>query len=62
MIEFPIKNIDSAVEACEQNISPRKYWIHTKIGGPGWEIKLFVRPYVLKIEDDKIATFLKLKL
>lgn len=24
---------------CSKNISKRTYWLHNRIGGPGWEIR-----------------------
>jgi hypothetical protein len=63
-IELPGK-YNTIIECCEQNISPRQYWLHNRVGGNGWEVAhSSVNGFrsILKINDDSIATFIMLKL
>ena len=57
MREFKVnRNNISSIEAwCVRFISPRQYYLHTQIGGQGWNIKLPPSGACVIIEDDKVA-------
>ena len=39
MTEFAVGiPVQHVVEYLAENISPRKYWLHNKIGGVGWSV------------------------
>lgn len=45
------------------HVSPRSFWLHSHIGGAGWQIfNVGHRKQVVVISDKKLATFLRLKL
>lgn len=72
-----IVDIDPAVkqqiaEYCHANISPRRYYIHTAIGGKGWRLYSeyikaadnWKRQHIewrLEVEDEQQAIIIKLK-
>lgn len=55
MLEFSVKSFRHAQEYCQKNIGPRRYWLHTSIGGDGWSINQKNGEIVVSIEDDKKA-------
>ena len=67
MIEIKIDcGFQWLAEQCEKHIGPRKFYLHNRIGGEGWDVRPSGhtgRPcsYV-RIDDPKIATFFMLKL
>jgi len=67
MIEFTLfGKYNTVIECCEKYISPRKYYLHNRVGGDGWEISPSLDltdgfHAKVKIDDDKMATFLMLK-
>ena len=68
MIEFTLPGkYNTVIECCEKYISPRKYFLHNKVGGNGWEVthssdlnKGFQAK--LKVDDELMATFIMIKL
>lgn len=50
------------IALCEQYVSPREYYMHNRIGGRGWEILRLKGKVFAHIEDQSLATFIKLKL
>ena len=68
MIEVTLPGkYNTAIECCEKYISPRKYWLHNRVGGNGWEVspsldlsKKFCAK--LKVDNELLATFIMLKL
>ena len=68
MIEFTLPGkYNTIIECCEQNISPRQYWLHNRVGGHGWEVSHSLDSTngfraKLKVDDELMATFIKLKL
>ena len=51
------------VLAVMEQISPRKYFLHTKAGGDGWQVLFHDGPGIsVKINDPKMATWALLKL
>jgi hypothetical protein len=56
---------NTAIECCEKHISPRKYWLHNRVGGTGWEVSHSSAGgfcATLKVQDESMATFIRLKL
>jgi hypothetical protein len=66
MIEIALPGkYNTVIECCEKYISPRKYWLHNRVGGNGWEVSYISAGgfrSVLKVNNDSIATFIRLKL
>lgn len=56
------KSINNVVKELERLVGQKQYWIHNRIGGEGWVVKIKKRDYVIEIDDPKLATFIKLKL
>lgn len=45
------------------HVSPRSFWLHSHIGGAGWQIfNVGHRKQVVVMSDKKLATFIRLKL
>jgi hypothetical protein len=58
---------NTVIECCEKYISPRKYYLHNKVGGNGWEVSHSSDSSdgfraKLKVDDEHMATFIMLKL
>lgn len=49
------------VLAIMEQISPRKYFLHTQAGGDGWRV-IFKDGISIEVEDPKMATWALLKL
>ena len=52
-------------ELCEKLIGPRKFYIHNRIGGEGWDVRPAGRYHsntVARFDDPKMASFVMLKL
>ena len=68
MIEFTLPGkYNTLIECCEQYISPRKYYLHNKVGGSGWEVSASLDlsngfRAKLKVDNARMATFIMLKL
>lgn len=66
MIEFTLPGkYHTVIECCERYISPRKYYLHNKVGGNGWEVSASLDNGFrakLKVDDELMATFIMLKL
>lgn len=63
IVNIPAKNQNEAQAWCEKTISPQRYYVHTKFGGPGWEFRRISKTWdwELTIEDDQLATIAMLK-
>jgi hypothetical protein len=61
MITIPYNKISIVHYWCAKNISPREYYLHTKIGGDGWEISRNKVDWVLTTENPKFETYIELK-
>lgn len=53
-------SLSEAVRVLEQ-ISPRKYWLHNRVGGQDWTVT-FGKNISVEIQDPKMATWALLKL
>jgi len=68
MIEFTLPGkYNTVIECCEKYISPKKYYLHNKVGGNGWEVSASLDSSngfraKLKVDDELMATFIMLKL
>ena len=68
MIELTLPGkYNTLIECCEQYISPRKYYLHNKVGGRGWEVSFSLDLSngfcaKLKADNEQMATFIMLKL
>jgi hypothetical protein len=56
---------NTCVEWCDKNISERSYWIHNKMGGPGWNVFRKATSdgtggWVLRVEDEADAIVYRL--
>jgi hypothetical protein len=65
MVDIPISrhNIHTVHQWCEKHISPRSYWMHNKIGGPGWILHSMPRneqDWRVAFNDDHDAIVFKL--
>ena len=50
---------------CEQNISPRQYWLHSQIGGKGWKMHCKYSDgywWYLETDDPKYISWIQLTL
>jgi hypothetical protein len=43
-----------------REVSPRRYWLHDKFGGEGWEVTRS-RYIKIRLKDEKVAMMLVLK-
>lgn len=50
------------ITLCEQYVGPRSYYLHNRVGGNGWEVKRGIGKIHVKIDNEALATFIKLKL
>lgn len=57
--EIPVAKI---LGFLEREVGPRSYWLHNRIGGTGWLVDINHGQIQVTIDDDKMATFLILKL
>lgn len=57
--EIPVAKI---LGFLEREVGPRSYWLHNRIGGTGWSVDINNGRIQVTIDDDKMATFLILKL
>lgn len=63
-LEFDYKKytVTEIEEFCVKRIGPRKFYLHTKFGGEGWNIS---RPktnrIIVEVQNEQIATLLALK-
>jgi len=68
LIKFTLPGkYNTVIECCERYISPRKYYLHNKVGGNGWEVSYSLDlsdgfRAELKVDDESMATFIALKL
>ena len=49
----------------EKHVGPRKFVLHNRIGGEGWDVRPARGGYanaIVRFDDPKMATFMKLKL
>lgn len=56
------KYVDDIEILCTHKISPRSFYIHNKLGGKGWAIYKSGKDLFLTIDDDELATLIKLLL
>jgi hypothetical protein len=66
MVEVEFEHsIDRIAKECEKYIGPRKFVLHNRIGGEGWDVRAGSRYRLFTIarfDDPKMATFIQLKL
>ena len=71
MIEIELNcSFTDLAKQCEQHIGPRKFYLHNRIGGEGWDVRpnrlkpngLLVRGCIARFDDPKMATYILLKL
>ena len=49
----------------EKHIGPRKFYLHNRIGGEGWDVRPAYKGYsrtIARFDDPKMATFIQLKI
>jgi hypothetical protein len=48
----------------EKHVGPRKFVLHNRIGGEGWDVRPTKdsRTTIVRFDDPKMATFIQLKL
>jgi len=53
-------------EFCEKHIGPRKFYLHNRIGGEGWDVRPSTwrggSKTLARFDDPKMVTFVMLKL
>ena len=60
------QDFNTCIEWCNKNISTGTYWIHNKMGGPGWQVfRKEKEPdgtggWVLKVDDEGDAIVYRL--
>ena len=67
MIEVEIScGFTKLAELCEKHIGPRKFYLHNRIGGEGWDVRprysRAVAQSIARFDDPKMATYMMLKL
>jgi hypothetical protein len=68
MIELTLPGkYNTIIECCEKYISPRRYYLHNKVGGNGWEVSHSSDlsngfSATLKVDNELMSTFIMLKL
>jgi hypothetical protein len=45
----------------EREIGPRKFWLHSKIGGDGWTVDFNYGNIRVTMPNNQMATYVKLK-
>lgn len=62
MVEFLLQGVSlNEVLAVMETISPRKYWLHNRAGGEGWDVS-FGFTITVRVADERNATFIMLRL
>ena len=56
------QNLRSTLKLLEQEVGPRRYWLHNKIGGVKWSMENQKDGYHLRIDDQSTAIWILLKL
>lgn len=56
--------LNDIIDLLSKTVSPRAYYIHTSVGGTGWQVQWDRDPTIktVSIEDGELATFAMLKL
>lgn len=57
-------------DQCEKYIGPRKFYLHNRIGGHGWDVRqsaievngMMIQGTKARFDDPKTATFIMLKI
>lgn len=64
MIEFKVDaDLTPLIQLITDVVSPKRYWLHTRIGGVGWSVYNIYRTVkTVHVEDPHLATLLRLKL
>lgn len=64
MIEFKIQaSLANLEKVLSETVSPRSYWLHTMFGGVGWKVyNAHQAVKTVAVDDDNLATFVRLKL
>jgi hypothetical protein len=66
MVEIEInRGFQRVAEECEKHIAPRKFYLHNRIGGNGWDVRPGYGGYtstIARFDDPQMATFIQLKL
>lgn len=66
MIEIEFEySMQRIAQECEKHIGPRKFYLHNRIGGEGWDVRAGSRYRMFTIarfDDPKMATFIRLKM
>jgi len=66
MIEVEFEHsIQRVAQECEKHIGPRKFYLHNRIGGEGWDVRAGGRyngVTIARFDNPKMATFIRLKI
>lgn len=63
MVVFNVNGpLTKVLHHLEQEVSPRKYWLHNRVGGEGWNVDINHGVIKITMDDDQMATFMVLKL
>lgn len=56
-------SIEQIEKICTADVGPRTFWLHSIVGGPGWQVfNAQGTEKVILMADQKLATYIKLKL
>lgn len=63
MVDVEVKgSIDNILKVLQKHIGPKRYWIHNRIGGIGWNLDTTHGKIRLQIADPAVAVWVLLKL
>jgi hypothetical protein len=66
MVEVEINCLfTDLAKLCEKYVGPRKFYIHNRIGGEGWDVRPASRYHtntIARFNDPHMATFIMLKI
>lgn len=67
MVSFRIPaSVEGATRLMEELVGPRKYWIHNRVGGIGWEVsdpkyEVGSATVQVTVQQEELATLIILK-
>lgn len=60
-IQLSGSQFKTAIKWCNDNISCRKYYLHNRLGGVGWEVSQQEGRWVASINDEQLAFLFTMK-
>lgn len=66
MIEVELdRGFQWVANQCEKHVGPRKFYLHNRIGGHGWDVRPAYSDRgrsIVRFDDPKMATYIMLKI